>query len=95
MIIVCTGKTAEIITLSVLGALSLYIISMLALIRLRKSAPSLNRPFRVPLYPVTPYIALILSLLSMVAVCYYNLTLAGLFFGLIGFFFLVYKLIKK
>ena len=45
MIILCTGKTAEIIIISVFGALTLYIVSMLALLKLRHTEPNLKRPF--------------------------------------------------
>jgi ethanolamine permease len=43
-----TGRTGEIITISVFGALTLYVISMISLLRLRKKEPTLERPFRVP-----------------------------------------------
>jgi ethanolamine permease len=56
-----TNKTAEIITISVMGALTLYFIAMLSLLRLRKNAPNLPRPFSVPGYPLTPIMALLIS----------------------------------
>ncbi len=95
IIIVCTGKTGEIIILSVFGALTLYIISMLSLIRLRKKEPQMVRPFRVPFYPLTPVAALLLAIISLAALCYYNGFLATLYFGIMAFFFLVFKLYKK
>src|SRR5204863_797804 len=51
IIALLTGKTSEIITISVFGALTLYIVSMIALLRLRKKEPKLERPFKVPMYP--------------------------------------------
>ena len=95
ILIVCTGRTAEIIILSVFGALTLYIISMLSLIRLRKSEPNLPRPFQVPFYPLTPIIALVLAILSLTALCYYNAFLAILYFGLLILFYLAFKLYKR
>ncbi len=95
IIIVCTGKTAEIIVLSVFGALTLYIISMAAVITLRKKDPQLQRPFRVPLYPFTPVAALILAIVSLAALCYYNLFLASIYFGILAISFLVFKLYKR
>ena len=95
IVIVCTGRTAEIIILSVFGAVTLYIISMLSLIRLRKNEPSLPRPFKVPFYPFTPIIALVLAILSLTALCYYNAFLATLYFGLLIFFYLAFKLFKR
>jgi ethanolamine permease len=65
-----SGRTDELITLSAIGALVMYIVSLAALFRLRKIAPSLARPYRAPLYPVTPALALVLcggALVSTVA----------------------------
>lgn len=94
VLILCTGKTAEIIILSVFGALTLYIFSMMSLMKLRQTAPQLNRPFKVPLYPVTPLIALVLSSICFIALCYYNIELCLVYLGILGFFFLVFKLLK-
>ncbi|MRF78337.1 ethanolamine permease, partial [Escherichia coli] len=43
--------TACIVTMSVFGAIVMYITSMAALFKLRRSEPKLIRPFRAPLYP--------------------------------------------
>jgi ethanolamine permease len=51
IIALLSGKTAEIITLSVFGALSLYILSMITVLKLRKTEPDLPRPFKVPFFP--------------------------------------------
>ena len=77
------GKTAEIITFSVLGALTLYIISMIAILVLRHSEPHLVRPFSVPFFPVTPIIALVIATLSLVAMVYYNQLLSIFYFGIL------------
>jgi len=95
IIIVCTGKTGEIIILSVFGALTLYIISMLSVIRLRRKEPGMPRPFRVPLYPFTPVAALVLAIISLAALTYYNGFLASLYFGILLLSFLVFKLYKR
>jgi ethanolamine permease len=88
------GKTGEIITFSVLGALVLYIISMIAILRLRKSEPDLVRPFKVPFFPATPIIALIIAVVSFVAMVWYNLLLSGLFFGIILAAYIIFKALK-
>lgn len=62
-----TGKTAEIIAVAVLGALTLYVLSMASLFKLRAARPDLTRPFRTPLYPVVPGVALLLALACFVA----------------------------
>ena len=89
--IVLTNATADIITLSVFGALTLYIIAMLSLIKLRNHEPELKRPFRVPGYPFTPYIALMLSAFALLSLIWYNATLAIGFFLIMGFSFVLYK----
>ena len=70
-----TGKTGEIITIACFGALLLYIISMVALIKLRQTEPQLVRPFKVPLYPLFPIVALVIASIALVAMSYYNLKL--------------------
>lgn len=67
-----TGKTGEIITIACFGALTLYIISMIAFFALRKKEPSLYRPFRVPLYPLFPAVALTIAIIALIAMTIYN-----------------------
>lgn len=67
-----TGRTGDIITLSVLGALSLYSISMIAMIALRRKEPELARPFRAPLFPYFPMAALLLAAAALASVAVYN-----------------------
>jgi ethanolamine permease len=86
-----TGKTGEIITIAVFGALTLYIISMLSLVQLRKKEPHLVRPFRVPLYPIFPFVALTIASFSFVAMAIFNLKLAGQYFLIIGVSYGIFK----
>ena len=95
IIALLTGKTAAIITISVFGALTLYIISMIALIRLRRNEPTLERPFKVPFYPFFPVIALIIASISFVAMTIYNAYLALIYFLIMVFCFVMFKLFKK
>ncbi len=85
-----SGTTGEIITLSVIGALGMYIISLLSLFRLRRTEPTLTRPFRTPFYPIVPALALSLSVICLLAIIYFNPGLSLLFLGLMalswGFF---------
>jgi len=90
-----TKKTAEIITISVFGALTLYIISMISLIRLRKKEPNLERPFKVPFYPAFPLIALIIASISFVAMSIYNVKLALIYILIMGGSYLLFKLLKR
>jgi ethanolamine permease len=84
MIALCTGRTGDLITVSVFGALAMYALAMGALFALRRRRPALPRPFRVPLYPWTPALALALSLLCLVAVAYYAPGLALAFLAAVA-----------
>lgn len=88
-----TGKTGEIITIACFGALALYIISMISFFRLRKSEPNMERPFKVPMYPIFPGLALIIATVSIIAMTYYNQQLALIFAGLMAGSFILYKLV--
>jgi ethanolamine permease len=86
-----SGKTGEIITISVFGALTLYIISMLSVLRLRRIEPNLARPFRVPLYPIFPLVALVIASFSFVAMAIYNVQLVIIYFLIIGISYGIFK----
>lgn len=90
-----TGKTAEIITISVFGALTLYAISMIALLQLRRNEPGLERPFKVPLYPAMPVIALCIAVLSFIAMTVFNGKLALLYFLVMGIPYGLFKMFGK
>jgi ethanolamine permease len=75
------GTTDQIIILAALGAVVMYIISMFALFSLRKREPNLERPFAVPFYPFFPAVALLLSLICLIAIIYYNFVLSIWFFA--------------
>jgi ethanolamine permease len=78
------GKTDEIIILSVLGAIVMYITSMISLLVLRKKQPNLPRPFLTPFYPVFPWIAILLCLLCVVAIIWYHWAVSLIFFGMMA-----------
>jgi len=88
IIALTTGKTSEIITIACFGALSLYIISMIALFSLRVREPELERPFKVPLYPIFPGVALVIATVALIAVIIYNVTLALIYFSILGLSYL-------
>ncbi len=95
ILILLTGKTTEIITMAVFGALTLYIIAMISLIALRKKEPHLKRPFRVPFYPLSPFLALTIALVSLISMTYYNFNLALIYFGLLVVSYLGFKIFYK
>jgi ethanolamine permease len=90
-----TGKTSEIITISVFGALTLYIISMISLLQLRKNEPGMIRPFKVPWYPAFPVIALIIAVISFIAMTIFNLELVIIYIVILGICFGAFKIFKK
>jgi ethanolamine permease len=83
--------TANIVTMSVFGAIVMYIISMAALFKPRVTEPNLERPFSAPLYPFAPALALVLAVVCLVAMTYYNTLLAMIFAGLFIAGFIYFK----
>jgi len=79
--------TSKLVILSTLGAVVMYIISMVSLFVLRKKEPHLYRPFKAPLYPYFPAIALTLSVVALLSIVYYYTFLSFLFFWRPGFCF--------
>ena len=79
VIALASGRTNELITLSALGAIVMYIAAMASLFRLRSREPDLTRPYAVPLYPLLPGIALALSVFCLCVLVYYNPLIAAIF----------------
>ncbi len=73
--------TASIVTMSVFGAITMYIISMLSLFQLRRSHPEMARPFRAPMFPFFPAFALLAAMVCMGTMIYYNPLIFGVFAG--------------
>jgi ethanolamine permease len=71
--------TANIVIMSVFGAITMYVLSMASLFKLRRSEPALARSFRAPLYPWSPGFALLGALLCLVSMLYHNRVVAALF----------------
>jgi len=89
-----SGKTAELITLSALGAITLYIASMASLFRLRAIEPALARPYRAPFYPVLPALAFALALGTGVVMVWLNPGIAGIFAALLVVAFAYFSLTR-
>nr|WP_084406909.1 ethanolamine permease [Pedobacter panaciterrae] len=89
-----SGKTSEIIIVSVFGALTLYIISMISIVILRKREPDLPRPFRAPFYPAFPIISLIIATGSIIAMFIFNPKLGLIYFSILIVTFLLYRIFK-
>jgi ethanolamine permease len=69
--------------------------SMLSLFILRKKQPDMTRPFVSPFYPFFPALALVLTVICMGAIVYYNLTLSAYFYGSLAVVAAVYILMGK
>ncbi|CAN5609773.1 ethanolamine permease [soil metagenome] len=76
--------TANIVTMAVLGAIVMYLVSMAALFRLRRTEPALLRSYRAPFYPVFPAIALVLGVVCLGAMVWFNGLLTLLFLVLMA-----------
>jgi len=90
-----SGKTEQIIVLSVLGAIVMYLMSMTSLFILRKKEPALERPFASPFYPVFPAVALIISAICLFAIMYYNFYISLIFFAGLAIIVIIFMLIGK
>jgi ethanolamine permease len=74
--------TANIVTMSVFGAIVMYVLSMASLFKLRRSEPLLARPFSAPVYPFFPAFALLAALVCLATMIYFNTLVAAVFVGL-------------
>ncbi|GGM24141.1 ethanolamine permease [Pseudomonas asuensis] len=84
--------TAAMITMSVFGAIVMYIMSMLSLFKLRRTEPNLPRSYHAPGYPFVPALALALALVCLVAMAWFNpvVGLVFLMFMVIGFVYFLF-----
>jgi ethanolamine permease len=76
--------TANIVTMSVFGAILMYILAMASLFKLRTSEPAMARPFRAPLYPWFPAFALLAAVVCLATLVYYNPLIAAIFTALLA-----------
>jgi ethanolamine permease len=90
-----TGKTADIITIACFGAITLYIFAMLSVLLLRKKEPALLRPFRTPMYPYFPIVALAIAVVSFTAMTTLNIKLALLFLGILALAYIWFHFFVK
>jgi ethanolamine permease len=84
IIALLTGETGAIITIACFGAVTLYIISMVTLLRLRQKEPTLDRPFKVPFYPYFPIIALCIGIVCMIAMITLYPLISLFYFGILA-----------
>jgi ethanolamine permease len=87
-----TGTTDKVITISALGAVFMYCTSMISLLFMKRNVTA---SFKTPLFPYFPIIALVLSLVCLVAIVWYNLFLSVIFFAGLIAAIIVFVVLKK
>jgi len=90
-----SGTTGQVVILSVMGAIVMYIMSMASLFILRVNEPNLERPFASPFYPLFPVIACIILVVTMVAIIYYQPQLSLIFFAGLIVAIIIFMLMGK
>ncbi len=95
IIALLTANTDEIIIIAVFGALTLYIISMVSVITLRQKEPGLERPFKVPFYPVFPVVALVIAAISLIAMTTLNVKLSVIYFSILALAYIWFHFFVK
>jgi ethanolamine permease len=100
LIALLSGKTGELIIISTLGALTLYILAMATVLALRRKEPGLERPYRAPWYPVFPVLALVIGVVCLIALVTLNIKLSIIYFSILGlayiwFHFFVKRTLKR
>ena len=91
LICLYSGTTDKVIIISALGAVVMYCISMISLLKLRKFHIA-HPGFKTPLYPWFPLIALVLSVMCLLAMIWYNFLLCLIFFGGLVILLLIFVL---
>lgn len=86
-------NTGDVITLAVFGAVTLYIMGTLSLIKLRRAEPDLPRPYRTPGYPVVPIVSLVASIVVAAAMVFYNPKLAAIYVGILVVTYVVWLIV--
>lgn len=81
-----TGQFNLLTDLTIFTVWGFYVITFIGVMILRKKAPDLNRPYKVPLYPIIPIIAIVGGLFVIVnqLITSFWISLGGIIITLIG-----------
>lgn len=90
-----TGKTGSIITLACFGAITMYALSMVSFIKLRKDEADLERPFKLKSGVLAAKTALAISIISLLAMTVYNIEIALIFFAIMGGSLFIFSKVKR
>lgn len=85
----------QIVGMSVIGAVTMYMLSMVSLFILRKKEKALERPFIAPFYPVFPAIALIICAVTLITAIYFFQGLTVVFVGGLAVVILIFMLMGR
>lgn len=89
LICLYTGSTDKIIIISALGAVVMYGISMISLLKMKRHLKN-EAAFKTPFYPWFPIIALVLSFICLLSIIWYNFILSVIFFSGLGIVLLLF-----
>jgi ethanolamine permease len=95
IIALLSGRTDQIVTISVLGAVTLYVFAMITVLALRRREPELERPYRAPFYPVFPVVALVVGVACLVALVCLYIKLSLVYFSILGLAYIWYHFFVK
>ncbi|HVZ32783.1 MAG TPA: ethanolamine permease [Polyangiaceae bacterium] len=85
--------TANIVTMSVFGAIVMYILSMASLFRLRRLEPDLERSYRTPCFPLFPAFALGGAVVCLATMLYHHALVACVFVALLASGYVYFRLV--
>jgi ethanolamine permease len=68
---------------------------MITVLALRRKEPELERPYRAPLYPVFPVVALVVGLACFVALVWLYIKLSLIYFSILGLAYIWFRLFVK
>lgn len=94
LISIFSGTTNQVITISALGAVAMYCISMMSLLKMKKKL-HVAGAFKTPLYPWFPIVALVLSFVCLIAIIWYNFWLSVIFFAGLAIAILIFIKLGK
>ena len=68
---------------------------MVSVIVLRKKHKALERPFKVPFYPIPPVLALVIAVVAFVSITFYNPVLAILYFSILALSYAWFRIMTR
>lgn len=76
-VLATSGTYSELLEFVIFAALLFYVLTVSAVIVLRKKAPEIDRPFKVPFYPVLPILYVVCAITIMIGQIYLHWEYSG------------------